>query len=70
VLTTCHLYPLKVTLTSQTSGGLSVGIVLSWTQATEFVLFGIMSMGREKISTLWLRPTLAGSHDPQMKVLK
>jgi hypothetical protein len=33
------LYPQKLALTSQTSGGLSVGIVRSRTQATEFVLF-------------------------------
>jgi hypothetical protein len=30
------LYPQKFALTSPTSGGRSVGIVLSWTQATEF----------------------------------
>jgi hypothetical protein len=30
------LYPQKLTLTSLTSGGRSVGIVRSWTQATEF----------------------------------
>jgi hypothetical protein len=30
------LYPQKLALTSLTSGGLSVGIVLSRTQATEF----------------------------------
>jgi hypothetical protein len=33
------LYPQKLTLTSPTSGGRSVGIVRLWTQATEFVLF-------------------------------
>jgi hypothetical protein len=33
------LYPQKLPLTSPTSGGRSVGIVLSWTKATEFVLF-------------------------------
>jgi hypothetical protein len=32
------LYPQKVALTSPTSGGRSVGIVLSWTKATEFSL--------------------------------
>jgi hypothetical protein len=30
------LYPQKLALTSLTSGGLYVGIVRSWTQATEF----------------------------------
>jgi hypothetical protein len=30
------LYPQKLVLTSPTSGGRSVGIVHSWTQATEF----------------------------------
>jgi hypothetical protein len=29
--------PQKLALTSPTSGGCSVGMVLSWTQATEFV---------------------------------
>jgi hypothetical protein len=33
------LYPQKVALTSSTSGGRSVGIVLSRTQATEFLVF-------------------------------
>jgi hypothetical protein len=32
------LYPQKLALTSPTSGGRSVGIVLPWTQATEFGL--------------------------------
>jgi hypothetical protein len=32
------LYPQKLTLTSPTSCGRSVGIVRSWTQATEFLL--------------------------------
>jgi hypothetical protein len=32
------LYPQKLALTSPTSGGRSVGIVPSWTQATEFAL--------------------------------
>jgi hypothetical protein len=31
-------YPQKLALTSLTSGGRSVGIVRSWTQATEFSL--------------------------------
>jgi hypothetical protein len=31
-----HLYPQKLTITSPTSGGRSVGIVCSLTQATEF----------------------------------
>jgi hypothetical protein len=33
------LYAQKLALPSPTSGGRSVGIVRSWTQATEFVLF-------------------------------
>jgi hypothetical protein len=33
------LYPQKLALTSPTSGGCSVGIVRSWTQATELVTF-------------------------------
>jgi hypothetical protein len=33
------LYPQTMTLTSPTSDGRSVGIVRSWTQATEFVLW-------------------------------
>jgi hypothetical protein len=32
------LYPQKLALTSPTSGGRSVGVVRSWTQATEFSL--------------------------------
>jgi hypothetical protein len=41
-LTTRHpLYPQKLTLTSPTSGGRSVSIVRSWTEATEF-LYNIM----------------------------
>jgi hypothetical protein len=39
MLTTWHLYPQKLALTSPTSGGPSVGIVRSRTQATEFVVF-------------------------------
>ena len=31
-----HLYPQKLALTSPTGGGRSVGIVRSWTKATEF----------------------------------
>jgi hypothetical protein len=33
-----NIYPQKLALTSPTSGGRSVGIVLSWTQATDFSL--------------------------------
>jgi hypothetical protein len=33
------LYPRKLTLTSPTSGGRSVGVVSSQTQGTKFVLF-------------------------------
>jgi hypothetical protein len=33
------LYPQKLALTSPTSGGRSVGIVRSWTKATELVSF-------------------------------
>jgi hypothetical protein len=33
------LYPLKLALTSPTSGGLSVGIILLRTKAMEFVCF-------------------------------
>jgi hypothetical protein len=36
------LYPHKLALTSPTNGGLSVGIVRSWTQATEFVLLFVV----------------------------
>jgi hypothetical protein len=44
VLTTQNtLYLKKLTLTSTTSGGCSVGIVLSRTQDTEFVLFFVCS---------------------------
>jgi hypothetical protein len=39
VLTTQHLYPQKLALTSPTSGGLSVGVVRSRTKATEFFFF-------------------------------
>jgi hypothetical protein len=35
-LTTWHLYPQKLALTSPTRGGCSIGIVRSWSQATEF----------------------------------
>jgi hypothetical protein len=35
------LYPQKLLLTSPTSGGRSVGIVRSRTQATEFVCFDV-----------------------------
>jgi hypothetical protein len=47
------LYPEKLTLTSLTSGGLSVGIVRSRTQATEFsFFFFILFLG--KINTgIW-----------------
>jgi hypothetical protein len=37
------LYPLKLVLTSPTSGSCSVGIVLSRTKATMFVLFVVLS---------------------------
>jgi hypothetical protein len=36
------LYPQKLALTSPTSGGRSVGIVHSWTQATEFSFFLVL----------------------------
>jgi hypothetical protein len=39
------LYPQKLTLTSPTSGGHSVGIVRSWTKATEFSLVKINITG-------------------------
>jgi hypothetical protein len=35
------LYPQKLALTSRTSGGRSVGIVRSWTKATEFSFFSL-----------------------------
>jgi hypothetical protein len=38
------LYPRSLALTSPTSGGRSVGIVLSWTQATEFCFSFFMTM--------------------------
>ena len=34
------LYPQKLALTSPTGGGCSVGIVRSWTKATEFLFYG------------------------------
>jgi hypothetical protein len=40
------LYPQKLTLTSPTSGGRSVGIVRSRTQTTEFVLFCLFDLQR------------------------
>jgi hypothetical protein len=43
------LYPPKLALTSPTSGGRSIGIVRSRTQATEFVLFVIPVTGRERL---------------------
>jgi hypothetical protein len=33
-----HLFPQKMTLTSPISGGRSVGIVRSWTKATDLLL--------------------------------
>jgi hypothetical protein len=36
------LYPQKLALTSLTSSGRSVGIVLLWTKATEFVVFSLV----------------------------
>jgi hypothetical protein len=36
------LYPQKLALTSQASDGRSVGIVRSWTKATEFFLFCVV----------------------------
>jgi len=33
------LYPQKLALTSPTGGGRSVGIVRSWTKATELVIY-------------------------------
>jgi hypothetical protein len=36
------LYPQKLPLISPTSGGHSVGIVHSWTQATEFFMYWIL----------------------------
>jgi hypothetical protein len=39
------LYPQKLTLTSRTSRGGSVGTVHSWTQATEFFLFINVKLG-------------------------
>jgi hypothetical protein len=48
------LYPQKLTLTSPTSGGRSVGVVRSRTQATEFVLDQWLSLD------LWKEPTGVG----------
>jgi hypothetical protein len=36
-------YPQKLALTSPTSGGRSVGIVRSWTEAMEFVFCSLLS---------------------------
>jgi hypothetical protein len=41
------LFPQKLELTSQTSGGLSVCIVRSWTQATEFFSFFLLSLEKQ-----------------------
>ena len=38
------LYPQKLALTSPTGGGRSVGIVRSWTKATEFIVLSNHSM--------------------------
>jgi hypothetical protein len=43
------LYPLKLALTSQTNGSCSVGIVHSWTKATEFSLNMKVSFSKERI---------------------
>jgi hypothetical protein len=54
------LYPQKFTLASPTSGGRSVGIVRSRTQAPEFVLFVAMnvsgSFARNRVSRCWQGP--------------
>jgi hypothetical protein len=48
VLTTRHLYPQKLALTSPASGGRSVGTVPSRTKATEFIiLFFILYLWEE-----------------------
>jgi hypothetical protein len=36
------LYPQKLALTSPTSGGRSIGVVRSRTQATEFITYGLL----------------------------
>jgi hypothetical protein len=44
VLTTRHLYPVKLALTSPTSGGRSVGIVRLLTKAMELLLFSYLGV--------------------------
>jgi hypothetical protein len=44
------LYQQKLTLTSPTSGGRSVGIVRSWTKATEFVWIWIDNFSRHEVN--------------------
>jgi hypothetical protein len=44
----CTLYPRKVALTSPTSGGRSVGIVLSRTQTTKFVFLFVITENKVK----------------------
>jgi hypothetical protein len=51
------LYPQKLALTSPTSGGLLVGIVRSWTRATEFFLYGYGLSSRK--SSAFFRTRLA-----------
>jgi hypothetical protein len=50
------LYQQKLEPTSPTSGGRSAGIVRSWTQATEFSLFGYKSCKHNLTSSEYFRP--------------
>jgi hypothetical protein len=47
------LYPQKLELTSQTSGGRSVGIVRSWAEATEFVCCSAFERPSSHSHGLW-----------------
>jgi hypothetical protein len=66
ILRTDHaipLYPQKLALTSPTSGGRSVGIVRSWTEATELITFCKCSKNSAT------NPTPVCSHSKIMRIL-
>jgi hypothetical protein len=58
------LYPQKLALTSQTSGGLSVGIVRSRTQVTEFFkyIFHLQSESALRMDAVYSSETLVPAH--------
>jgi hypothetical protein len=61
------VFPLKLAITSLTSGGLSVGIVHSRTQTTEFIFFLVFSLKIKYLNIFVYKNSVRTSQETQYK---